>query len=303
MKSSEKKLIEDYFAQSISEEDISSLNELLLNSEEARSFYLTYASVMENLDESRQAHNLYNFGPSKATRFPRKKAGKWMAIAASIIFAVVSLNHFAFQKTLKTDHGIEVNSKNLPKIKLIDFFGLDASHHSFTPGQTQFEVGEYKTSSGKLHLRFGESVDVIFTGASIFEILSEKEIFVQKGNIRTNVHDARGYEFTIRTPSANYIDWGTEFCLIFVQMPQTSWKWTKVWWKLRTVKRSIRSVNLHLIISHPWKTLLSHYSIYPVTFQVRQATPDGTTRLQQKQKIQTCSGSTLLEPRTRMMLI
>jgi len=213
MKSSEKKLIEDYFAQSISEEDISSLNELLLNSEEARSFYLTYASVMENLDESRQAHNLYNFGPSKATRFPRKKAGKWMAIAASIIFAVVSLNHFAFQKTLKTDHGIEVNSKNLPKIKLIDFFGLDASHHSFTPGQTQFEVGEYKTSSGKLHLRFGESVDVIFTGASIFEILSEKEIFVQKGNIRTIVHDARGYEFTIRTPSANYIDWGTEFCL------------------------------------------------------------------------------------------
>jgi len=96
---------------------------------------------------------------------------------------------------------------------LIDFFGLDASHHSFTPGQTQFEVGEYKTSSGKLHLRFGESVDVIFTGVSIFEILSEKEIFVHKGNIRTIVHDARGHEFTIRTPSANYIDWGTEFCL------------------------------------------------------------------------------------------
>ena len=56
-------------------------------------------------------------------------------------------------------------------------------------------------------------MEVIFTGASIFEILSEKEIFVQKGNIRTIVHDARGHGFTIRTPSANYIDWGTEFCL------------------------------------------------------------------------------------------
>ena len=213
MKPSEKKLIEDYFAQSISEEDISSLNELLLNSEQARSFYLTYASVMENLDESRQAHNLHNFGQSKTTRFPRKKGGKWLAIAASIIFAVLSLNHFVFQKTVKTDHGIAVNSENLPNIQLIDFFGLDETHRSFVPGQTQFEPGEYKTASGKLHLRFGESVDVIFTGASTFEILSEKEIFVHKGSIRTIVHDARGHEFTIRTPSAHYIDWGTEFCL------------------------------------------------------------------------------------------
>jgi hypothetical protein len=213
MKPSEKKLIEDYFAQSISEEDISSLNELLLNSEEARSFYLTYASVMENLDESRQAHNLHNFGQSKTTRFPRKKGGKWLAIAASIIFAVFLLNHFVFQKTVETDHGIAVNSENPPKIQLIDFFGLDETHHLFVPGQTRFEPGEYKTASGKLHLRFGESVDVIFTGSSIFQILSEKEIFVQQGNIRTIVHDARGHEFTIRTPSAHYIDWGTEFCL------------------------------------------------------------------------------------------
>jgi hypothetical protein len=213
MKPSEKKLIEDYFAQSISEDDISSLNDLLLNSEEARSFYLTYASVMENLDESRQAHNLHNFGQSNTTRFPGKKGGKWLAIAASIIFAVFFLNHFVFQKTVETDHVIAVNSENPPKIQLIDFFGLDETHHSFVPGQTWFEPGEYKTESGKLHLRFGESVDVIFTGASIFQILSEKEIFVQQGNIRTIVYDARGYEFTIRTPSANYIDWGTEFCL------------------------------------------------------------------------------------------
>ena len=213
MKPSDKKLIEDYFAQSISEEDISSLNDLLLNSEEARSFYLTYASVMENLDESRQAHNLHNFGQSKTTRFPRKKGGKCLAIAASIIFAVFFLNHFVFQKTVETDRGIAVNSENPPNIQLIDFFGLDETHHLFVPGQTRFEPGEYKTVSGKLHLRFGESVDVIFTGASIFQILSEKEIFVHKGSIRTIVHDARGHEFTICTPNANYIDWGTEFCL------------------------------------------------------------------------------------------
>ena len=213
MKPSEKKLIEDYFAQSISEEDISSLNELLLNSEEARSFYLTYASVVENLDESRQVHNLHNFGQSKTTRFSKNKGGKWLAIAASIIFAVFLLNHFVFQKTVETNHGIAVNSESPPKIQLIDFFGLDETYHSLVPGQTHFKLGEYKTASGKLHLRFGESVEVIFTGASIFEILSEKEIFVQKGNIRTIVNDARGHGFTIRTPSANYIDWGTEFCL------------------------------------------------------------------------------------------
>ena len=143
MKPSEKKLIEDYFAQSISEEDISSLNDLLLSVEEARSFYLTYASVMENLDESRQAHNLHNFGQSKTTRFPGK-CGKWLAIAASIIFAVFFLNHFVFQKAKETDHGIAVNSENPPKIQLIDFFGLDETHHSFVPGQTWFELGEYK---------------------------------------------------------------------------------------------------------------------------------------------------------------
>jgi hypothetical protein len=213
MKPSEKKLIEDYFAQSISEEDISSLNELLLNSEEARSFYLTYASVMENLDESRQAHNLHNFGQLSTTRFSRKKGGKWLAIAASIIFAVFFLNHFVFQKTGETDRGIAVNSERPQNIQLIDFFGLDETRHLFIPGQTRFEPGEYKTASGKLHLRFGESVDVIFAGAFIFEIHSEKEIFVQQGNIRTIVHDASGHEFTIRTPNAHYIDWGTEFSL------------------------------------------------------------------------------------------
>lgn len=213
MKPSEKKLIEDYFAQSISEEDISSLNDLLLNNEEARSFYLTYASVVENLDESRQVHNLHNFGQSNTTRFSKNKGGKWLAIAASIIFALSCLHHLVFRHILETDHGIAVNSDNPPNIQLIDFFGLDETLHSFIPGQTQFEPGEYETTNGKLHLRFGESVDVIFTGASIFEILSEKEIFVHKGKIRTIVHDERGHEFTICTPSANYIDWGTEFSL------------------------------------------------------------------------------------------
>jgi hypothetical protein len=140
----------------------------------------------------------------------------WLVAAASLTLAFIFWSKE--QQSLhasksETDHGITINSKNFPKIKLIDFFGLDESHHLFIAGETQFEVGEYKTSSGKLHLRFGESVDVIFTGASIFEILSEKEIFVHKGNIRTIVHDARGHEFTIRTPNANYIDWGTEFCL------------------------------------------------------------------------------------------
>lgn len=143
----------------------------------------------------------------------------WLVAAASITLAFIIFIIWSKEpqsdpaSKLETDHGIAVNSENPPKIQLIDFFGLDESHHSFTAGQTQFEVGEYKTSSGKLHLRFGEAVDVIFTGAFIFEILSEKEIFVQKGNIRTIVHDARGHEFTIRTPDAYYIDWGTEFCL------------------------------------------------------------------------------------------
>ena len=131
MKLLEKKLIENYFAQSISDEDISSLNELLLNSEEARSFFLTYASVVENLDESRQVHNLHYFGNSKTTRFSKNKGGKWLAIAASIIFAVSCLNHFVFQKTLETDHGLAVSSEKPPSIQLIDFFGLHEAHHSF----------------------------------------------------------------------------------------------------------------------------------------------------------------------------
>ena len=67
--------------------------------------------------------------------------------------------------------------------------------------------------SGELHLRFNHCVDFIFQGPGIFEIEDYQNIRVTKGNIRTIVLNENGKGFTIKSPTATYIDWGTEFAV------------------------------------------------------------------------------------------
>ena len=43
--------------------------------------------------------------------------------------------------------------------------------------------------------------------------MNSKLVKVTEGKIRVIVLNKKGHEFTIQTPTNQFIDWGTEFCL------------------------------------------------------------------------------------------
>ena len=56
-------------------------------------------------------------------------------------------------------------------------------------------------------------MDFLFSGPGSFEIVNSKLVKVTEGKIRVIIFDKKGHEFTIQTPSNQFTDWGTEFCL------------------------------------------------------------------------------------------
>ena len=100
-----------------------------------------------------------------------------------------------------------------PIAKLIDFYDLQFKNTNKSPRDVRFDQGKYEIERGQLHLRFDDSVELLFSGPGSFEILNPKLVSVTQGNVRTIVLNDKGKEFTILSPTSRYIDWGTEFSL------------------------------------------------------------------------------------------
>jgi hypothetical protein len=100
-----------------------------------------------------------------------------------------------------------------PIAKLIDFYDLQFKNTDKPIEDICFDIGKYEIERGQLHLRFNNSVELLFSGPGSFEILNPKLVSVTQGNVRTIVLNDKGKEFTILSPTSRYIDWGTEFSL------------------------------------------------------------------------------------------
>ena len=100
-----------------------------------------------------------------------------------------------------------------PIAELIDFYDLQFQDTTKSLENIRFDQGKYEIESGQLHLRFDDSVELLFSGPGSFEILNPKLVSVTQGNVRTIVLNDKGKEFTILSPTSRYIDWGTEFSL------------------------------------------------------------------------------------------
>jgi hypothetical protein len=124
----------------------------------------------------------------------------------------------------------EINQKNQPLVKaaiantgtatpsapiakLIDFYDVQFKDTTKPVEDVRFDQGKYEIERGQLHLRFDDSVELLFRGPGSFEILNPKLVSVTQGNVRTIVLNDKGKEFTILSPTSRYIDWGTEFSL------------------------------------------------------------------------------------------
>jgi len=100
-----------------------------------------------------------------------------------------------------------------PIAKLIDFYDVQFKNTTKSLEDIHFDQGKYEIERGQLHLRFDDSVELLFSGPGSFEILNPKLVSVTQGNVRTIVLNDKGKEFTILSPTSRYIDWGTEFSL------------------------------------------------------------------------------------------
>lgn len=139
----------------------------------------------------------------------------WIISAACMVacFFIWKINekNQPLEKAAIADAGTATPSA--PIAELIDFYDLQFKDSIKPVENIRFDQGKYEVERGQLHLRFDDSVELLFSGPGTFEILNPKLVRVTQGNIRTIVLNDKGKEFTILSPSSRYIDWGTEFSL------------------------------------------------------------------------------------------
>ncbi len=78
--------------------------------------------------------------------------------------------------------------------------------------QSEVSAGAYQLERGLLEIYFASGVTVILEAPSRLEFLSDEHLVLHSGRISANVPPA-GKGFTIDTPDAHVVDFGTEFSL------------------------------------------------------------------------------------------
>jgi len=139
----------------------------------------------------------------------------WMISAACMVACFfiweINVKNQPLEKAAIADAGTA--TPFAPIAELIDFYDLKFKNTNKSPRDVRFDQGKYEIERGQLHLRFNDSVELLFSGPGSFEILSPKLVSFTQGNVRTIVLNDEGKEFTILSPTSRYIDWGTEFSL------------------------------------------------------------------------------------------
>jgi hypothetical protein len=75
---------------------------------------------------------------------------------------------------------------------------------------TELRAGKYRLDQGLLHLQFGGGVMVYVEAPARFDAVSDKRVTLHSGRLSANV-PPEGVGFTVETPAAEVIDFGTEF--------------------------------------------------------------------------------------------
>ena len=74
----------------------------------------------------------------------------------------------------------------------------------------QIPVGDYELQKGLLNLQFGGGVMVYVEAPARFDAVNEKRVVLHSGRLSANV-PPQGIGFTVETPEAEVVDFGTEF--------------------------------------------------------------------------------------------
>lgn len=75
---------------------------------------------------------------------------------------------------------------------------------------TELQVGKYQLDRGLLHLQFDDGVMVYVEAPARFDVVSENRVMLHGGRLSARV-PPEGVGFTVETPEAEVVDFGTEF--------------------------------------------------------------------------------------------
>ncbi len=213
MKPAHIEMIDQYFEGSLPREKWDEFSNALSESAELRREFRKRGV----LDEFLHTHALGN-SPEIPSYYPQAfnfNAIPWIISAACMVacFFIWEINekNQPLEKAAIAD--TVTATPSAPIAELIDFYDLQFKDSTKTPVDIRFDQGKYEIERGQLHLRFDDSVELLFSGPGSFEILNPKLVSVTQGNVRTIVLNDKGKEFTILSPTSRYIDWGTEFSL------------------------------------------------------------------------------------------
>jgi hypothetical protein len=213
MKPAHIQMIDQYFEGSLPREKWEELSNALSESAELRREFRKRGV----LDEFLHSHALGS-SPQIPSYYPQAfnfNAIPWIISAACMVacFFILEINekNQPLEKAAIADAGNAIPSE--PIAELIDFYDLQFKDTRKSVENIRFDQGKYEIEQGQLHLRFNDSVELLFSGPGSFEILNPKLVSVAQGNVRTIVLNDKGKEFTILSPTSRYIDWGTEFSL------------------------------------------------------------------------------------------
>ena len=206
-------MIDQYFEGSLPRENWEEFSNALSESAELRREFRKRGV----LDEFLHTHALGS-SPEIPSYYPQAfnfNSIPWIITAACMVACFfiweIKEKNQPLEKSAIADAGTATPSA--PIAELIDFYDLQFKDSIKPVENIRFDQGKYEVERGQLHLRFDNSVELLFSGPGSFEILNPKLVSVTEGNVRTIVLNDKGKEFTILSPTSKYIDWGTEFSL------------------------------------------------------------------------------------------
>jgi Concanavalin A-like lectin/glucanases superfamily/FecR protein len=204
-------------------EEMGRLNELLRTDSKARQVFAAHLNLDSALAEIAAGLPGEKAAVEDIVRLNRNaifsNAVAYCVTAATLAFAVslgVWWRSFAGQTPGQvariaptTDH-VTVPQETVAAV-LIDEAGAMFSQ-GMGPQGIRFEAGKYDLLSGIVQLRFASGAELVLTGPASWMVKDAMHAIVEHGKMRAIVPPA-AKGFRISTPSAEYIDLGTEFGL------------------------------------------------------------------------------------------
>ncbi|MEM7011789.1 MAG: LamG-like jellyroll fold domain-containing protein [Verrucomicrobiota bacterium] len=235
-------LIGAWCDQTITNEEMRELNDLLRDNDETQRTFARYMSVhhvLEQLGPDESASKLIPFPSAPAAAEPRRRHKAWRvmelaAMAAVLVLAGWLLTHQGSDRNsiAETEGPQRMGLVDLTKyeVRPVETIAPERAEAGFAilthTVDAEWQEGAREIGSGAIlgqgrvqlaeglaHLQFYNGVSVTLEGPVDFEILSMDEAFCWNGKIHTSV-PLHAFGFIVHTPTGELIDLGTAYGLM-----------------------------------------------------------------------------------------